>query len=249
MLLEDKVAIITGAGSGMGRADALLFVKEGAKVVIVDINKEGAEETLRQVQAQRGEGMVVVADVSKAEDVKRVVEETIRKYKKIDILVNNAGILLTHPITETTEEEWDRIFNTNVKAIFLMCREVIPYMLKQGKGKIINISSCGGEVAFPGSAPYCASKAAVNMLTKALAYDYAAKGINVNAVAPGFTKTPMVKELMADEMVKKGLLANIPAGRFAEPEEIAQAVLWLASDASSYCHGLILNIDGGWIIR
>jgi len=128
--------------------------------------------------------------------------------------VNNAGILLTHPITETTEEEWDRIFNTNVKAIFLMCREVIPYMLKQGKGKIINISSCGGEVAFPGSAPYCASKAAVNMLTKALAYDYAAKGINVNAVAPGFTKTPMVKELMADEMVKKGLLANIPAGRF-----------------------------------
>lgn len=249
MLLEDKIAIITGAGSGMGRADALLFTREGAKVVIVDIDKEGTEETLRQVRAQRGEGIVVIADVSETEDVKKVVNETIKKYKKIDILVNNAGILLTHPITETTEEEWDRIFGTNIKAIFLMCKEVISYMLKQGKGKIINISSCGGDVAFPGAAPYCASKAAVNMLTMGLAYDYAAKGINVNAVAPGFTKTPMVKELMADEMVKKALLANIPAGRFAEAEDIAQAVLWLASENSNYCHGLILNVDGGWIIR
>ncbi len=249
MILEDKVAIITGAGSGMGRADALLLAKEGAKVVVVDKDKEGAEETVRQVQAQRGDAIMIIADIAKTEDVKKMVEEVIEKYEKIDILVNNAGILLTHPITETTDEEWDQIFDTNIKGMFLCSREVVPYMLKQGKGKIINISSCGGDVAFPGSAPYCASKAAINMFTKGMAYDYGAKGINVNAVAPGFTKTPMVKELMADEMVKKGLLANIPAGRFAEPEDIAQAVLWLASDASDYCHGVVINIDGGWVIR
>ena len=251
MRLKDKVAIITGAGSGQGRAEAILFVKEGAKVVVDDEHEDEAKETVKIIEKEgfKDKAIAIKANVSKEEEVKKMVDETIKTFGKIDILVNNAGVYRGHLVTETTNEEWNELFGTNLWGPFLCCKYVIPYMLKQGKGKIINISSIGGLIALEGSAPYNATKGGLIAFTKGLALDYAAKGINVNCVCPGWTITPMIQALVDDPNMSKALLADIPCGRFAQPIEQAQLVLWLASEESIYMHGAVINNDGGWMIR
>jgi len=251
MKLKDKVAIITGAGSGIGRADALLFVREGARVIVNDEHEEKANETVEMIKNEGFEDQAVAikADVANEEEVKNMVEKTIENFGKVDILVNNAGIYRGHSVPETTKEEWDELFGTNIFGPFLCCKYVIPHMLEQGYGKIVNISSIGGLISLQGSAPYNATKGALVNFTRALSLDYAPKGINVNCICPGWTKTPMVQALTDDPNMSKALLADIPCGRFAQPEEQAKLALWLASDDSSYMHGAILANDGGWMTR
>lgn len=251
MRLKDKVAIITGAGSGMGQAEAILFAKEGAKVVVNDDHEDEAIQTVKMIEKEglKDQAIPIRADVSKEKEVKIMVEETIKRFGKIDILVNNAGIYRGHTVPETTTEEWYEVMDTNLMGPFLCCKYVIPHMLKQKKGKIINISSIGGLIALEGSAPYNASKGGLIAFTKGLAMDYAAKGINVNCVCPGWTDTPMVRALVTDPNIKKALLADIPCGRFARDVDQAYLVLWLASDESDYMHGSIVVNDGGWMVR
>lgn len=249
--LKDKVAIITGAGSGQGRAEAILFVKEGAMVAVDDEHEDEAKETVKMIEKEgfNGKAIAIKADVSKEEDVKRMVNETIKAFGKINILVNNAGIYRGHLVTETTNEEWNELFGTNLYGPFLCCKYVIPHILKQGKGKIINIASIGGFIALEGSAPYNASKGGLISFTRGLALDYAPKGINVNCVCPGWTVTPMIQALVDDPNMSKALLADIPCGRFAQAQDQAQLVLWLASEESNYMHGAAVVNDGGWLIR
>ncbi len=251
MKLKNKVAIITGAGSGIGRAEAILFAKEGAKVVIDDRHEDEAKETVKMIEKQgfKGQAIAIKADVSKEEEVIKMVEKTIKEFGRVDILVNNAGIARGHQVPKTTEKEWYEIMDNNLKSAFLCCKHVLPHMLKQGKGKIVNTSSVGGLVALEGSAPYNASKAGLVGLTKGLALDYAPKGININCMCPGWTETPMAKPLIENPDISKALLSDIPCGRFAKAIDHAYLALWLVSDESDYMHGAIIANDGGWTVR
>lgn len=251
MKLNDKVAIITGAGSGIGRATAVLFAREGAKVVVNDRNEEGAQETVDIIKGEKPETELFVykADVSKEEEVEPMIDKTVESFGRIDILVNNAGIYRGHSVPEMVKDEWDELFDNNVYGVFLGCKYVLPHMLEQKSGKIVNVSSMGGVIALEGSAPYNATKGAVISLTKGLALDYAAQGININCVCPGFTRTPMVSALTEDPNTSQALLADIPSGRFAEPEDQANLILWLASEESNNLHGSIILNDGGWTTR
>jgi len=251
MRLKDKIAIVTGAGSGQGHATAILFAKEGAKVVVNDSHEDKAKKTVDMIEKEVGKNksIAIKADVSKEDQVKKMVEETVKHFGKVDILVNNAGIYRGHTVPETTEEEWYEVMDVNLKGPFLCCKYTIPLMLKQGGGKIVNISSIGGLIALEGSAPYNATKGGVIAFTKGLAMDYASKGINVNCICPGWTVTPMVKPMIDDPNMSKALLADIPRGKFADPIEQAYLILWLASDESKNLHGSIIVNDGGWMIR
>ncbi len=193
--------------------------------------------------------MGIRADVSKEPEVTDLIEKTIAKFGRIDILINNAGIYRGHLVTETTTEEWNEIMGSNLFGVFLCSKYAIPHMLKQGKGKIVNISSIGGLIALEGSAPYNASKGAVIAFTRGLALDYASKGINVNCICPGWTVTPMIQPMVDDPNMSKALLADIPCGRFAQPIDQANLMLWLASDESDYMHGVSIINDGGWMVR
>ncbi len=251
MRLNNKVAIITGAASGIGRASALMFAKEGAKVVVSDIDDGGGQETVTQIKSNFGEAIYVHADVAKASDVKKLIKVAVDAFSKIDILFNNAGYYLwPHNLEEITEEEWDRTFAINVKAIFWGAKFVVPEMKKAGGGVIINTASMSG-VRPKTHVAYASSKAAAIGLTKSLAFQLAAHNIRVNVINPVATETPLLRKLLGAETDKefedarKQRIKAIPLGRTATPEDIAYAAVFLASDESSMLTGTSINVDGG----
>ena len=249
MQLSGKVALITGGAAGIGRATALLFTREGAAVAIADLNAPAGEAVVDAITRAEGRAIFEAADVTRAEDCRRVAERTIREFGRIDILFNNAGIIRRATILELSEDDWERVMAVNVKSIYLMSREVIPYMQKQGGGSIINMASGWGLAGGAKAAVYCASKGAVVLLTKAMAVDHGPHKIRVNCICPGDTDTGMLRaeaqqlgeanDLFLAEAAKR------PLGRVGTPDEIAQAVLYLASEASSFVTGTALVVDGG----
>jgi NAD(P)-dependent dehydrogenase (short-subunit alcohol dehydrogenase family) len=247
--LVGKAAIITGGANGIGRATALLFAREGAAVMIVDRNELGGREVEFQIGDAGGRAAFERADVTRADDCKRVVERTLQSFTGIHILFNNAGIIRRASVVETSEEEWDAVMAVNVKSIFLMSREAIPVMAKAGGGTIINTASGWGLAGGARAAAYCASKGAVVLLTKAMAIDHGTQKIRVNCLCPGDTDTALLRDeaQQLGEAADKFLLgsAKRPLGRVGTPEEIAQAALYLASDASSFVTGTALVVDGG----
>ena len=247
--LKDKVAIVTGAGSGIGRSIAQTFTKEGAKVVVADYNEETAKETVEMITKVGGQAVVSKTDVSSAEQVQAMVKLAVDTYGSLDILVNNAGVALMADLASTTDEIWQRTIDVDLKGVFLGTKYVVPEMEKRGKGKIINTASIAGLVGFQGITAYCAAKGGVVNMTKELALDLAPKKINVNAIAPGVIKTNMTADLLKDEKMAQGLLTQTPIGRFGEPEDIAWAALYLASDESDFVTGHTLVVDGGWIAK
>ncbi len=248
--LTGKVAIITGGRRGMGRADALTLAKAGAKIIVSDISLEECQKVVDEIVSQGGEAMAVKCDVSQKAEVDEMVSQAISKFGKIDILVNNAGIAQFKPFLELTEEDWDKTIDINLKGYFLCAQAAAKEMAKQNSGAIVNIASIAmGQVGvgFPALSHYCASKGGIAGLTEALALELAPYGIRVNAVAPGVIDTPMVDPLKVDSKVMEGTLARVPLHRMGKPEEISNAVLFLASDDSSYITGSIVVVDGGWL--
>ncbi len=247
--LQDKVAIITGAASGIGRATARLFASEGAAVVAVDIDETGGQAVADAIVAEGGQALFVSADVTRAEDCRRVVQRAQDAFHGIHVLFNNAGVISRADVVETTEEEWDWVMAVNVKSIFLMCKYVVPVMAAAGGGSIINTGSGWGLKGGPRAISYCASKGAVVNMTRALAIDHGPQNIRVNSVCPGDIDTPMLRnearQLGESESDFLAEAADRPLRRFGSPDEIAQAVLYLASDASSYVAGAALIVDGG----
>jgi 3-oxoacyl-[acyl-carrier protein] reductase len=250
MRLVNKVAIITGAGSGIGRASAILFAKEGAKIVVADINDSGGQETVAAIKSSGGEAIAVHTDVTIASDVENLGKITKDKFGKVDILFNNAGIPQQTMYFETvTEELWDQIFATNVKSIFLTAKSIVPMMKAAGGGVIINVASISGVRPRPGNVAYSTSKAAVILLTKALALEVAPFNIRVNCINPVGTITPMLGKFFADgvslEEGKKATINTIPLRRLSMPEDVANAALFLASNESSMLTGTSIDVDGG----
>ena len=249
MRLEDKVAIITGGGSGIGRGITLSFIREGAKVVVADWSEEGGKETVSLVEKEGGEVLFVKTDVSKHEDIDKMVETCLNTFGRVDILVNNAGIVKIAPLHETPEEDWDAVLDVNLKGVFLGSKRVIPEMLKIGQGKIISIASIAGLVGFDQTGPYCASKGGIIALTREMALEYAKNKINVNCIAPGVIRTAMTKEMLEDENQRKGFEAETVYPRLGEPEDIAHMAVYLASSESDFVTGQTLTVDGGWTIK
>lgn len=249
MRLKDKVAIITGSGSGIGRGIALEFARQGAKIVVSGRKLEPLNETVSQIKKAGGQAFAVAADVSIQDQVKNLVDSAIDKYGKVDILVNNAGVYIAHDALGLSEEEWNTTMDIDVKGLWLCSKNVLPQMLSQGKGKIINIASIAGLMGFEQSAAYCAAKGAVVNLTREMALDYAKRGININAIAPGIIESDMTKDFLADENARKSFLEKTPVGRVGQPQDIAFGAVYLASDESDFVSGHILVIDGGWTIK
>jgi NAD(P)-dependent dehydrogenase (short-subunit alcohol dehydrogenase family) len=249
MRLSGKVALITGGGSGIGRATALLFAREGAAVAIADLNAQAGEAVVNEITQSGGRAIFEPADVARAPDCRRLTERAIREFGRIDILFNNAGIIRRATILDLSEEDWDRVMAVNVKSIYLLSREVIPHMQKAGGGSIINAASGWGLAGGAKAAVYCASKGAVVLLTKAMAIDHGPQNIRVNCICPGDTDTGMlrVEAQQLGEANDRFLAeaAKRPLGRIGSPDEIAQAALYLASDASSFVTGTALVVDGG----
>jgi len=253
MDLEGKVAIITGAASGIGRATAVLFAKEGAKVVVSDINDFGGNETVKMIKKDGKQAIFVHADVSKETDVKNMVKTAKESFGKIDILINNAGNVLVKPIAETTEQDFEKVVNTNYKSVFFCTKHVLPYMKKGST--IVNVSSISGHVGQINHAVYGGTKGAIIALTRALAWELAPLGIRVNSISPGSVETPMLLGDVEIEAKRLGVSmdkirkerSDIGAlHRWADPKEIADAILYLASDKSSYVTGTDLLVDAGW---
>jgi NAD(P)-dependent dehydrogenase (short-subunit alcohol dehydrogenase family) len=243
--LDNKVAIVTGSGSGIGKATALLFAKEGAKVVVVDIRNDGeGENTVKEIQDAGGKAIFVKTDVSKAKDVENMVKAAVKEYGKLDILVNNAGIAPWGSLTEYKEEDFDVIVDVNIKGVWLGMKYAIPEMIKTGGGSIVNISSIDSDAGHLGGCIYGATKSAVNLMTKVAAIEYAEQYIRVNTIKPGPTATPLAMQVTAPEQVKR-IEASTPQKRWGKPEELAQAILFFASDEASRVTGQKLAVDGG----
>lgn len=249
--LEGKVALVTGGGSGIGRAAALLFAGEGAKVVIADVNTEGGEETLQMARAAGGEACFVTADVSKGDEVEAMVRATIETYGRLDCAFNNAGIEQGWvPLADCSEDEWDRVIDVNLKGTWLCLKHEIPQMLKQGGGAIVNTASVAGLVGGTMQCGYVASKHGLVGLTKTAALDYATAGIRVNAICPGAARTNILDALIGGQPeIEAMILAVHPIGRIAEPEEIARTAVWLCSNEASFITGHALAVDGGFVAQ
>lgn len=246
MRLEGKVTIITGGGTGIGRGIAVIFAKEGAKVVVSGRRQDVLEETVNIIKQNGGEAIGVSADVSDYNQVLSLIEKTIQQFGRIDILVNNAGVYFPHDVVSATDEEWNKTLSIDLKGVWLCSKVCLPKMLEQGGGKIINIASILGLVGSEQCAAYCAAKGGVINLTRQMALDYAPKHINVNAIAPGVIETDMTKPFLENEAMKKSFLEKTPVGRVGTPEDIAYAAVYLASSESDFVTGQTLIVDGGW---
>jgi NAD(P)-dependent dehydrogenase (short-subunit alcohol dehydrogenase family) len=243
MRLDDKTAIITGGGSGIGLSCARLFSQEGARVVIFGRRKDRLEDATREIGLNI---MAVPGDITLQEDIQRLVEATISSYGRVDILVNSAGIFTGAPLHQMKDDEWDSALNINMTGIFKLTREVLPHMIEQKSGSIVNISSILGLVAAPNTAAYNTSKGALNQFSRSLAVEYGPLGIRSNTISPGLIATEMTEELMQDKDLMREWSKNYPIGRFGQPEDVAQACLFLASDESSFVTGANLPVDGGY---
>ncbi len=248
---EGKKAVVTGGASGIGKATVERFLEEGAEVAVIDISEDSCSSLSKELEGKGFEALMIPGDVSQYKDVQRVVGLAAEGLGGIDVLFNNAGILVEGSVEQVSEEDWDRIMSINVKGVFLMCKEVVPLMLRQGKGAIVNNASCSGLVGDRNAIAYNTSKGAVVLMTKCLALDYAQKGIRANCVCPGEIDTPMFRQEarsrnMPVEEYRKELCEVHPIGRLGVPSEVADAVLFLASDDASFVTGAALSVDGGY---
>lgn len=256
MKLEGRVAVITGGTSGIGRTTAVLFGREGARVVIVGRRREEGEKTGALVRGKGGEALFLRMDISRSQEVREMVRRAVDEYGKIDVLFNNAGInpeSARRPLAECSEEDWDRIMDINVRGVFLVSKAVIPEMMKQGGGVIINTSSVLGQVAAKNRAIYSTSKSAVVGLTRGMALDYAPYNIRVNCVLPGLVETSMgqglIQSAKQDPKQWENLMRQYPIGRVGKPEDVARVVLFLASDESAWMTGSHITVDGGYVAQ
>ena len=248
MELEGKVALITGAGSGIGESTALLFAKEGAKVVLSDINEEEGNRVMEEIMKNNGKGVFIKADTSKPVDSQKSVEMAVGKFGRLDIAVNNAGIGgAMAPVGEYEIEEWNKVIAINLSGVFYGMRYQIPAMLKNVSGSIINVASILGSAGFAKSSAYVAAKHGVVGLTKSAALEYSSQGIRVNSVGPGFIRTPLIEDLEKEQLDQ--IVAMHPIGRLGEAGEVAQLFLWLASERSSFATGAYYPVDGGYLAR
>ncbi|MGO4888519.1 3-oxoacyl-ACP reductase FabG [Anaerobacillus sp. MEB173] len=246
MRLADKVAIVTGGGNGLGKETVLLFAREGAKLVIADFDEKSGHEVLSQVKDSGGEAIFQQVDVSNLESVKQMAKAAIEHYGRIDILINNAGITNDGLLAKLSKEAWQQVIDVNLSGVFYCAQAVIPTMIEQGKGKIINTSSVSGVYGNFGQTNYAATKAGVVGMTKTWAKELGGKGINVNAVAPGFIETGMTAKVPAKVLDK--MKEKVPLKRLGKPRDIANAYLYLASDEADYVNGTVLHVDGGIVL-
>jgi meso-butanediol dehydrogenase/(S,S)-butanediol dehydrogenase/diacetyl reductase len=253
MKLDGRIAIVTGSGSGIGHETAKLMAAEGAHVVVVDKNRANAEAVAAEIGAAGGKAEAAAVDVAREAEVEALMGRVQRAHGRIDILVNNAGYGITGTVVTTTEADWDALMGVNVKGVFLCCKHAIPIMERQGGGSIVNTASTVSNVGIPDRAAYCASKGAVQSLTRAMALDHVHAGIRVNCVAPGTIETPYFTQMFARandaEALRRSLEARQAMERLGKPIEIARAILFLASDDASFCTGSTVTVDGGWTAR
>ncbi len=249
MRLKDKVALITGAGSGIGRAAAIRFAQEGARVVVADWNPTGGAEAVATIQVQGGQAVYVEADVSREEDVRRMVETAVNTYGALHILFNNAGIQVFGTVADTSEAAWHKVLDVNLKGVYLGCKYAIPQMIRQEGGSIINTSSVLGLVGDPDLPAYCATKGGILAMTRSMAQAHGRQGIRVNSICPGDVETPLVIEYFDHQPdpaeARRKVAAEYALGRIARPEEVANVALFLASDESSFVTGTYIVVDGG----
>jgi NAD(P)-dependent dehydrogenase (short-subunit alcohol dehydrogenase family) len=250
--LDGKVAVITGAGSGMGRASALLFTREGAAVLVADVNERGGAETVERVTAEGRQAAFRRTDVASSEDVRGMIQEAVERFGSLDVLYNNAGIAgQSARLAEQSEENWERVLGINLTGVYYGMRHALPVMLERGGGSIISTASVAGMVGFAGAAAYCAAKAGVISLTRTAAVEYARWNIRVNCICPGVVETPLLAEIYGGDVEadRPRLLRRQPLPRFGTPEDIAQMALYLASDESGYVTGAAMVVDGGYTAR
>jgi NAD(P)-dependent dehydrogenase (short-subunit alcohol dehydrogenase family) len=246
MRLAGKVAIITGAASGLGRASAKLFAEQGASVVVADRDGAGGLETVTQIRDTGGQAEFIETDVAVADDVDAMVAKAVTCFGKLDVLFNNAGIAIRKPVADLSEDEWDRCIDTNLKGVFLGSKSAIPEMIRGGGGSIINTASIYGVVGGRTRAAYSASKGGIVNLTRSMALDYASQNIRVNCICPGFVETPLLKKILGTEAEFQALVDMHPMGRLGRPIETAYAAVYLASDEAAFTTGIALPVDGGY---